>query len=101
MSRPKLAPVPEPPNELGAPTASVLLAIRLTPSVVADLDELASRISMPGFQASRTDAHRCAVLAGLQALRNSRNPWPDTLKAREGKPRPAPRAPDRKPRGKR
>ena len=44
------------------------LAVRVSWETVARIDKLATRNSKPGLTATRTDAHRMALLAGLEML---------------------------------
>jgi len=55
--------MPRPPSD------SVQIAIRVPKDWLEDADEIATLISRPGFEASRTDAFRAAIAKGFEVLR--------------------------------
>jgi len=48
---------------------TTLIAFRVPVSWIDEADQVARAISRPGFKASRTDAFRAAIAAGLEKLR--------------------------------
>jgi hypothetical protein len=51
------------------PTNNVMLAIRVPAEWLVEADSLASELSTPGLQLTRTDIFRQAIASGLEALR--------------------------------
>jgi hypothetical protein len=64
----EVSEMPRPPSD------SVQIAIRVPKDWLDDADEIASVISRPGFQASRTDAFRAAIARGFEILRAEGTP---------------------------
>lgn len=54
--------MPRPPSD------SVQIAIRVPAEWLAEADAVAKKISRPGMIATRTDAFRAAIAAGMRAI---------------------------------